>query len=85
MRLSLAKTAIVLLADAKLDSVTEIDSELTAQKKKGRRFAALPFIAGTIGSVRGRHRRAFHLGETVAHRLLNLLEGAHLDLAHALA
>ena len=30
-------------------------------------------------------RRAFHRGDAVLHRLLHLLEGAHLDLAHALA
>ena len=29
-------------------------------------------------------RRAFHRGDAVLHRLLHLLEGAHLDLAHAL-
>src|SRR6516225_395023 len=30
-------------------------------------------------------RRDFHRGDAVLHRLLHLLEGAHLDLAHALA
>ena len=30
-------------------------------------------------------RRALHRGDAVLHRLLHLLEGAHLDLAHALA
>src|SRR5215470_17510566 len=34
---------------------------------------------------RRRGGRALHLGEAVAHRLLHLLEGAHLDLPHALA
>ena len=29
-------------------------------------------------------RRALHRGDAVLHRLLHLLEGAHLDLAHAL-
>src|SRR5262249_8193070 len=32
-----------------------------------------------------RSGRRFHRGDAVLHRLLHLLEGAHLDLAHALA
>ena len=35
--------------------------------------------------MRRQGRRSFHRGDAVLHRLLHLLEGAHLDLARALA
>ena len=43
------------------------------------------FAAGcfSLGSMEG--RQSLHSGEVVFHRLLHLLEGAHLDLSHALA
>ena len=51
----------------------------------GRLFTACRRQITSPATRRGCQRRLFLRGDAVLHRLLHLLEGAHLDLAHALA
>jgi hypothetical protein len=58
-------------------------------KTNGRRLPAVVMLgrerSRSVHRERGLRRRALHRGHAVLHRLLHLLEGTHLDLAHALA